>query len=683
MGRRGSKIVDPDMYSVFGAGVNDRELHCTAPECGESLPMKSNLAVAEELARMRRYHDIGRMDPAVHKPGCPKADVGFYDDPDQFYRHTPTRRVIAGARRPRPKRGEKTAEPEALPETKTGYQRWRCKEKECGATFTLSSPIAHQKDSHKNKWIFKLLMNKVPLRRICELVDIDMWGLYGKIDYIHRQCLAYAAEKEKKLFATKRDRAYVCVDRQEHTVNWSDSDRANVKLNVVGSADMRNGFIFGVNLNFDPFFDSKKTNLDATGVGDLTTPVAWRKYARIWLDLDYKERKDEIEKVKAAKEAKKAAAAGVAGIVTAGASVVAVAVGSTGVPSLPVHDEEEEFFEDLEEESEEVESRSDVESPEIMTSLVKLPSKNGMQVHEEYTLYGHFRLLAEMFERTGKIRFYMDKESPIRAALHTAFCDRIKAGECEGFWVKIKKDLTIYERRKAFAKSRAEFKKFRIKNKTLRFRQAKVAFIREEMNRMKSIGKWKDRWLKYPFPTLTEPMKAVCFLTDYGQYDGDPEHLAWLYEKASMHAIDRFFMQARRRVSMLERPIKSASSTGRSWFGYNAYNPWMIQKFMDIFRVFYNYVKVTEPPPKRKQKKLRDEIEKFEAECGVLGEPLEIDRLDVPKEEADPDRGEDTLAAALKPATPKEMKERKLTTPAMRIGLTRVPTRYEDILYFK
>ena len=56
-----------------------------------------------------------------------------------------------------------------------------------------------------------------------------------------------------------------------------------------------------------------------------------------------------------------------------------------------------------------------------------------------------------------------------------------------------------------------------------------------------------------------------------------------------MHAINHFFMQVRRRLSLLERPIASASSAGRIWHGYSAYNPENIIKVLDIFRMFYNY----------------------------------------------------------------------------------------------
>ncbi len=65
--------------------------------------------------------------------------------------------------------------------------------------------------------------------------------------------------------------------------------------------------------------------------------------------------------------------------------------------------------------------------------------------------------------------------------------------------------------------------------------------------------------------------------------------MARLYNKASLHSIDCFFMQVRRRLSILERPIGSASNKGRTWYGYSAYNPETIVKMLGIFRVFYNY----------------------------------------------------------------------------------------------
>lgn len=114
-----------------------------------------------------------------------------------------------------------------------------------------------------------------------------------------------------------------------------------------------------------------------------------------------------------------------------------------------------------------------------------------------------------------------------------------------------------------------------------------MLMMKAEMSRMTTIGAWNDKWAMHPLPNSSEAMKAVCYLTDYGDYDQD--HMANLYLKATMHPIDRFFQLVRRRLSLLERPISTPSKFGRTWYGYSAYKPENIVKVLDIFRVFYNY----------------------------------------------------------------------------------------------
>ena len=57
----------------------------------------------------------------------------------------------------------------------------------------------------------------------------------------------------------------------------------------------------------------------------------------------------------------------------------------------------------------------------------------------------------------------------------------------------------------------------------------------------------------------------------------------------SLHGIDRFFMVLRRRQSLLERPISSASSSGRTFMGNNPYRPWVVEAVLDLLRVSYNF----------------------------------------------------------------------------------------------
>jgi hypothetical protein len=35
--------------------------------------------------------------------------------------------------------------------------------------------------------------------------------------------------------------------------------------------------------------------------------------------------------------------------------------------------------------------------------------------------------------------------------------------------------------------------------------------IKEALADMSVIGHWKDRWLTHPFPSMSEPEKAVCY----------------------------------------------------------------------------------------------------------------------------------------------------------------------------
>ena len=80
------------------------------------------------------------------------------------------------------------------------------------------------------------------------------------------------------------------------------------------------------------------------------------------------------------------------------------------------------------------------------------------------------------------------------------------------------------------------------------------------------------------------------------------EKMAELYLVATMHPLDRYFMQARRLISLFERPISSATNMRRAYGMYSAYNPAMLQKMYDIFRVYYNYVKVETEPRVRSEK---------------------------------------------------------------------------------
>ncbi len=490
--------------------------------CGEAPPIKSNFAIDEEKNRMLSY--------LRDKPiGCPDSKC-----PNHSIDITAGKIYYS-----------------LFGSTKSGSHRYRCKL--CQTTFSIGLPTKQQREPHKNIQIFRLLVNKMPLKRICEAADISMPSLYDKIDFIHRQCMAFAASRERQLLdGMPIKRLYLGVDRQDYLVNWADTkDKRNVILSAIGSADNTTGYVFGMHLNFDGVVDRAKVEADAHEIKDNEKRLPFRKYARLWLRADYVE--------------------------------------ALLHPGYHVWGHSSSLAGDIESKYQEVVNRDDVEVDEVLDETKKLPG-TGMQVHSDYTLYGHFFFLKRLLSGAEKIRFFMDQESGIRAACISAFKEDIRQSRCDAFYVRINKDLTVDERKKALADSRKNWNKIKKALPGLTESQLKLHIIKGQMKKMRKIGTWQDKWVLHPFPDMSEPEKAVCYLTDMGQYDED--HIAWLYNKASLHGIDRFFMQARRRISLLERPIATPSAAGRKWFGYSPYNPLIVVKMLNIFRVFYNFVEV-------------------------------------------------------------------------------------------
>jgi hypothetical protein len=127
-------------------------------------------------------------------------------------------------------------------------------------------------------------------------------------------------------------------------------------------------------------------------------------------------------------------------------------------------------------------------------------------------------------------------------------------------------------------------------------REVQIQMALDEMTRMATIGKRGDRWLTHPVPTKAEPDKRLCWLTNIGLIAEEGEtqadvqrHAARLFLKGSLHAVDRFFMLTRRRLSLAERGYTSASTERRMWHGYSAYQPRNLAKVLTLLKVAHNY----------------------------------------------------------------------------------------------
>jgi len=418
------------------------------------------------------------------------------------------------------------------------------------ATFWIrATRVSRQREHYKNKTIFKLLVNKIPVRRIIEVADIHPKTFYHRLDFLHRQCQAFAAHRERTLADLPIRRLYIGVDRQDYLVNWQvRKDKCNIQLSAITSVDNEHGYCFGMHLNFDPSLNSEAVQAEVENNGDLGMPYPHRRFARLWLNADH----DEASRKSMTRKRSK-----------------------LGLPT----EIDETYAAAL--------KRDDIESPDAPSSMERLP-EYGMQTHGEYTRYGHFFFLKRLLGNVQKWRFFIDQGPGLRAACLSAFHDKIQDRTADAFYVRITKNMTVDEKRRMYKNAKALFEQAKIAHPGMKPQEVKLLLIKERLACMTQHGKWQDRWLDHPFPTMSEPEKAVAYLTDLGDYNED--HQAWLYNKASLHGVDSFFNQVRRRLSLLERPIHPKSNKGRIWSGYSPYNPVNVAKVLDIMRTVHNYI---------------------------------------------------------------------------------------------
>jgi transposase-like protein len=531
-------------YTIVAAGKGLPLLKCAL--CGETLPMRSNQAIQEELDRVMAYLD----EPPG--PSCRNEDCDMFGVP-------PT--VAAGAY-------------VQFGKSAAGTPRYRCNV--CGKTFSgVGKSTKKHRMPHKNREVFALLVSQMALRRMSWVTQLDRKSIYGKIVFLYEQCQAFSANRERQLLVgnVPLPKMYLSTDRQTLSVNWSNrKDRRNIMLQAIATADLTTGYVFGMDLNFDADLDLDDVELEATALKDHAKPQAFRRFARLWLRSDYDKAVEESADRKASKKLAKAAA-----------------------KAIPRKVDLDQLDEEIQGGYEDAGFREDVEEVVIKNEDEKLPT-SGVEVRDQYTVYAHFLMLERLVGHAPTIRCYLDQDSGFRAAFMAAFFPQVQARRADGWFVKVLKESTIDEKDAAVAKAKRRMAGMLAANPGMEKKDVEVLMALEEMGRMSAVGKWDDRWLTHPVPNKSEPDKRVCWLTDIdapaksAKRQRDQQlHAARLYLKASLHAVDRFFMQVRRSVRLAERPIATASADRRMWHGYAAYQPKNLAMVLKIYKTAFNY----------------------------------------------------------------------------------------------
>ena len=505
--------------------------------CRESFPMQSNLAIAEELMRISEY-----LEPRV--PTCPNEACDLYRKTEQEHagRHT---RFGVNAH---------------------GTPRFRCGA--CRKVFAFGGrSTKRQKKTHTNIDIFEHLMNSMPLRRIIKVLGISPAILYDRIDFLHAQCQMFAGERERTLLDREDlGKRYISTDRQKYIVNWSDREsRKNTVLLSIASADQTTGYLYAANVNFDGEMDSEEIQKEMLRFGDQRLAKPFRRFARVWLPQDWDD-----AAVRAAAKAKSEP--------SKSPDKLLAAVEGTYEAAL---------------------EREDIEGGDDPSPATRTPAK-GMLLHEQAVMTAHIQFVTRLLGRAEKLRFFVDQESGIRAAILVSVPKRVLGRTADAFYVKVLKEFTVDQKKGIVGAAKRRLRKV-MKDAGVDEEEASLRLALAELESPTRIGKWGDPWFRHPVADMREPEKMVSWLTDIDPPEADPEkradqlrHYARLHLKASLTGVDRFFMQVRRALTLAERGVISASADRRLWYGKNAYNPAVLVKLVEIFRTYFNYCEVGE-----------------------------------------------------------------------------------------
>ena len=186
----------------------------------------------------------------------------------------------------------------------------------------------------------------------------------------------------------------------------------------------------------------------------------------------------------------------------------------------------------------------------------------GMQIHIPYMSYVHFFIMQKILKGAGveQIHYSMDCESMFRASFLCTFKDEISSGKAHAFYVRHQKYLTVNEREYKIKHARGRLNAFANALPKEKQKEASLLLMKQNLKNLTLQGKWSDKWAVHPVPTMNEPDKMVCSLTQNNNLSLDKK--AKLYLSAGLGAIDNIFQLTRRHMNALERPI------GTSWLQY-------------------------------------------------------------------------------------------------------------------
>jgi transposase-like protein len=509
-------VCNPDPMNTKG----EISLNCTTDAI-------SNWSIAEEIKRLATHDRIIDWEPDYnfHRETCILHTKNPFDNSNDFYR-----------------RGKSTGK----------SQKWQCKT--CKKLTNVlpkrrETTTYHQKRNDILPIFAALILNRTPVKRVCEILEISSDTYYRKLEWMYRRCLEFLERHEQKpLEDIQFDSIWLNTDKLQYNLNNVRKkgngsrfyDMIEVKkpqTHIVVTADIDSRYVFRSDVAYDWNITLENIERDTQELCEDHLHEFARKNAR--LRFSY-------------------------------------------APQPPTSYDSETM-------SAFTEKRQEFDNRKRYI--------DGLHVNPTYTSIAHLWHLQKTI-KTKKWRFVTDEDYSLMSAVYRVFSKEIKEGWAHHFLCKIDAEKTLRDAYNEYMQSIKDLKTWGTTRGYTSHSVRKLAFYQmvetlehhHFLGTVKLDGKEHYRWgrnpLEHPLATKDKGYRLVDCTTDISALD--TKYIANMLMKVNDYAVNNFNQQMRRRISILERPLVTARGDGKSYI-YANFNPKYAQFSVTILRTYYNF----------------------------------------------------------------------------------------------
>lgn len=494
----------------------------------------STWSAAEEIKRLATLNSVVDLEPKYefHKPDCDEYGTTPSEQAKNFYSYG---------------------------KSKTNCDRYKCKA--CGK-LTNVLPLKekafsyHQQRSDILPTLAAMLVNRVPVRRTCEILGIGSQTYYNKLEYIYMRCLEFIERYEKKALETKTfDKLWINSDvfiyylnnaRHKFAGNTQTirkEDFRKMQTRIIVSGDIYSRYIFRADVAYDWEITKELLEEDTLKYKCDHMERNERKNAR--LEHSY----------------------------------------FPQPPSLFDIADPERFMK----------AQKDYES-EVRKFETRLSYVPGLHVSANYTAVAHFWLLRQLL-KVNDWYFVTDDDGSLKNSIFRVFKKEVRDGYANYFLCKVGREKSLGQAMKEYSDAKRKLEEWCDLHGQKSDYEVALAILTDQLNSVKFFDLVEDgsgykhivrlgNLIQHPLASQDVGYREVGILTDLSGLNNS--ELAKLLMQVNNRPTDTFMQQIRRRISLLERPLVTARAEKKSYI-YANYSPQYAQYLVTILRTFYNF----------------------------------------------------------------------------------------------